>query len=113
MLGMKLLIESDTFKDLNVGFAFDEGSLREIQLCSNYIVTQYFAGLANPTEKFTVYYNERCVWCKPITLLIVGVVYLLHPLGLKVKSTGNPGHGSRFIEDTAAEKLVYSIKWFI
>ena len=43
----------------------------------------------------------------------MGVVYLLHPLGLKVKSTGNPGHGSRFIEDTAAEKLVYSIKWFI
>ena len=28
MLGMKLLIESDTFKDLNVGFAFDEGNKR-------------------------------------------------------------------------------------
>lgn len=26
--------------------------------------------------------------------------------GIKVKVEGNPGHGSRFIEDTAAEKLV-------
>ena len=28
--------------------------------------------------------------------------------GVKVTCTGNQGHGSRFIEDTAAEKLVMS-----
>ncbi|XP_045712953.1 aminoacylase-1 isoform X2 [Phyllostomus hastatus] len=38
-------------------------------------------GLANPTEAFTVFYRVR------------------------VTCTGKPGHGSRFIEDTAAEKL--------
>ncbi|XP_062971324.1 aminoacylase-1 isoform X2 [Cynocephalus volans] len=38
-------------------------------------------GLANPTNAFTAFYRVR------------------------VTSTGRPGHGSRFIEDTAAEKL--------
>uniref|UniRef100_A0A673T9R0 N-acyl-aliphatic-L-amino acid amidohydrolase n=1 Tax=Suricata suricatta TaxID=37032 RepID=A0A673T9R0_SURSU len=44
-------------------------------------------GLANPTDAFTVFYSERSPWW------------------LRVTSTGKPGHGSRFIEDTAAEKL--------
>ncbi|XP_069331890.1 aminoacylase-1 [Eulemur rufifrons] len=44
-------------------------------------------GLANPTDAFTVFYSERSVWWARVT------------------STGRPGHGSRFIEDTAAEKL--------
>ncbi|XP_074139481.1 aminoacylase-1 isoform X3 [Sminthopsis crassicaudata] len=44
-------------------------------------------GLASPTETFTVFYSERSPWW------------------LQVTSSGNPGHGSRFIENTAAEKL--------
>lgn len=44
-------------------------------------------GLANPTDAFTVFYSERSIWW----------VWFI--------STGNPGHASRFIEDTAAEKL--------
>ncbi|XP_010588065.1 aminoacylase-1 isoform X1 [Loxodonta africana] len=44
-------------------------------------------GLANPTDAFTVFYSERSPWWVQITC------------------TGKPGHGSRFIEDTAAEKL--------
>ncbi|XP_006892322.1 PREDICTED: aminoacylase-1 isoform X4 [Elephantulus edwardii] len=44
-------------------------------------------GLANPTSAFTVFYSERSPWW------------------VRVTSTGKPGHGSRFIEDTAAEKL--------
>ncbi|XP_058535058.1 aminoacylase-1 [Ochotona princeps] len=44
-------------------------------------------GLANPTDAFTVFYSERSPWW------------------VRVTSTGRPGHGSRFIEDTAAEKL--------
>uniref|UniRef100_A0A4X2LLA2 N-acyl-aliphatic-L-amino acid amidohydrolase n=1 Tax=Vombatus ursinus TaxID=29139 RepID=A0A4X2LLA2_VOMUR len=44
-------------------------------------------GLASPTETFTVFYSERSPWW------------------LHVTSSGNPGHGSQFIENTAAEKL--------
>ncbi|KAL2803736.1 aminoacylase-1 isoform b [Daubentonia madagascariensis] len=44
-------------------------------------------GLANPTDAFSVFYSERSSWW------------------VRVTSTGRPGHGSRFIEDTAAEKL--------
>lgn len=35
----------EEFKKLNVGFALDEG-------------------YANPTEKFSVFYGERTVWCE-------------------------------------------------
>uniref|UniRef100_A0A2K6P6Z8 Aminoacylase-1 n=1 Tax=Rhinopithecus roxellana TaxID=61622 RepID=A0A2K6P6Z8_RHIRO len=44
-------------------------------------------GIANPTDAFTVFYSERSPWW------------------VRVTSTGRPGHGSLFIEDTAAEKL--------
>ncbi|XP_014782659.1 aminoacylase-1 isoform X1 [Octopus bimaculoides] len=44
-------------------------------------------GLANPTEHFTIFYGERSAWWA------------------KIKCPGNPGHGSRFIENTAAEKF--------
>uniref|UniRef100_A0A8C8W7E7 N-acyl-aliphatic-L-amino acid amidohydrolase n=1 Tax=Peromyscus maniculatus bairdii TaxID=230844 RepID=A0A8C8W7E7_PERMB len=46
-------------------------------------------GLANPTDAFTVFYSERSPWW------------------IRVTSTGKPGHASRFIEDTAAEKLAF------
>ncbi|XP_044531240.1 aminoacylase-1A-like isoform X4 [Gracilinanus agilis] len=47
----------------------------------------YARGLASPTETFVVFYSERSPWW------------------LRITSSGNPGHGSRFIENTAAEKL--------
>ncbi|XP_033127642.1 aminoacylase-1-like [Anneissia japonica] len=47
----------------------------------------FVPGLANPTDAFTVFYGERSPWW------------------FKVICTGNTGHGSRFIENTAAEKL--------
>ena len=40
---MAKFVQSDEFKKLNVGFALDEG-------------------LANETDKFTVFYGERAVW---------------------------------------------------
>jgi aminoacylase len=40
---MKCFIESDTFKQMNIGFALDEG-------------------LANMNDEFTVFYGERAVW---------------------------------------------------
>ena len=39
-LGMELFVHMDEFRQLNVGYAFDEG-------------------LANPTDAFSVYYGER------------------------------------------------------
>jgi len=45
VLAMQAFLKSNEWKKLNVGFALDEG-------------------LANPTEKFTVFYGERMPWCK-------------------------------------------------
>uniref|UniRef100_A0A3Q3EKH7 N-acyl-aliphatic-L-amino acid amidohydrolase n=1 Tax=Kryptolebias marmoratus TaxID=37003 RepID=A0A3Q3EKH7_KRYMA len=45
-------------------------------------------GLANPSEAFTVFYGERNPWW------------------ITIRCPGSPGHGSRFVENTAAEKLV-------
>jgi len=44
-------------------------------------------GLANPSDTFTIFYGERLVWW------------------ITVVATGNTGHASRFIENTAIEKL--------
>ncbi|XP_029455365.1 aminoacylase-1 isoform X2 [Rhinatrema bivittatum] len=74
--GMELFVKQPEFQKLNVGFALDEG-------------------LANPTDNFTVFYGERCVWWITVTC------------------EGNPGHGSRFIENTAAEKLCKVITSFL
>ncbi|CAE1320151.1 ACY1 [Acanthosepion pharaonis] len=76
VLGMKLFVETEEFKKMNLGFALDEG-------------------LANPTEHFTVFYGERSPWW------------------LKIHCSGNPGHGSRFIENTAAEKYRKIINIFL
>ncbi|XP_072136836.1 aminoacylase-1B-like isoform X2 [Mobula birostris] len=44
-------------------------------------------GLANPGDAFTAFYGERISWW------------------VTVRCPGSPGHGSRFIENTAGEKL--------
>uniref|UniRef100_A0A8D3BH98 N-acyl-aliphatic-L-amino acid amidohydrolase n=1 Tax=Scophthalmus maximus TaxID=52904 RepID=A0A8D3BH98_SCOMX len=46
-------------------------------------------GLANPGEAFTVFYGERNPWW------------------ITVHCPGSPGHGSRFVENTAAEKMEF------
>ncbi|XP_075039910.1 aminoacylase-1A-like [Mixophyes fleayi] len=66
--GMPSLTDHLEFHALNPGIALDEG-------------------LANPTDEFSVFYGEKCVWW------------------VTVHCRGNPGHGSRFIENTAASKL--------
>nr|XP_039268267.1 aminoacylase-1-like [Styela clava] len=75
-LGMKLFLDTAEFKALNIGFALDEG-------------------LANPDNKYSVFYGERSPWW------------------VRVKCHGNPGHGSRFIPNTAAEKLHKVINAFL
>ncbi|KAG9330321.1 hypothetical protein JZ751_025683 [Albula glossodonta] len=52
-------------------------------------------GLANPGESFTVFYGERCPWW------------------ITIRCPGSPGHGSRFVENTAAEKLRRIIDSFL
>ncbi|ESO12051.1 hypothetical protein HELRODRAFT_62927 [Helobdella robusta] len=52
-------------------------------------------GLPSETDHFKVYYAERTIW------------------QIEVTCTGNPGHGSMFIEDSAAEKLRSIINSFL
>ncbi|XP_041447275.1 aminoacylase 1, gene 1 S homeolog isoform X1 [Xenopus laevis] len=52
-------------------------------------------GLANPSEEFSVFYGEKCPWW------------------ITVHCGGDPGHGSRFIENTAAAKLHSVISRFL
>lgn len=52
-------------------------------------------GLANPEDAFTVFYGERNPWW------------------ITVHCPGCPGHGSRFVENTAAEKLRRVINSFL
>lgn len=66
--GMQDFVTHDAFKQMNLGFGLDEG-------------------LANPKNKYTVFYGERGI------------------SALEVKCKGNTGHGSRFIENTVIEKM--------
>ncbi len=52
-------------------------------------------GLASPTSVLSLYYGQRSVWW------------------VKVRATGNVGHGSRFVENLAMEKLVKAIDNFL
>ncbi|CAK8688959.1 unnamed protein product [Clavelina lepadiformis] len=52
-------------------------------------------GLASPDDDYIAFYGERSLWWA------------------RVKCEGNPGHGSRFIENTAAEKLRKIINSFL
>uniref|UniRef100_A0A669QS98 N-acyl-aliphatic-L-amino acid amidohydrolase n=1 Tax=Phasianus colchicus TaxID=9054 RepID=A0A669QS98_PHACC len=52
-------------------------------------------GLASPSDTYSVFYGEKSPWW------------------IKVKCTGSPGHGSRFITNTAAEKLHKVITSFL
>ncbi|KAM8716719.1 hypothetical protein ACLKA7_003570 [Drosophila subpalustris] len=70
--GMRVFIETDDFRKLNVGCGLDEG-------------------LASPEEEIPVYYGERTVW------------------RMTFKATGQAGHGSLLLENTAGEKITYII----
>jgi hypothetical protein len=53
-----------------------------------------------------------------VSLIIFFIIFKMMTLyyeGITVKFTGNTGHGSRFIENTAAEKLVFylNLQFFI
>ncbi|XP_069824786.1 aminoacylase-1-like isoform X1 [Dendropsophus ebraccatus] len=75
-LGMGLFIDHPEYHALNPGITLDEG-------------------LASPTDEFSVFYGEKCVWW------------------ITVHCRGDPGHGSRFIENTAATKMHSVITSFL
>jgi len=52
-------------------------------------------GLASPTPVLSLYYGQRAVWW------------------VKIRATGNVGHGSRFVENSAMQKLVKAIDNFL
>eukprot|EP01087_Luapelamoeba_hula_P013670 TRINITY_DN3912_c0_g1_i4.p1 TRINITY_DN3912_c0_g1~~TRINITY_DN3912_c0_g1_i4.p1 ORF type:complete len:378 (+),score=54.34 TRINITY_DN3912_c0_g1_i4:188-1321(+) len=52
-------------------------------------------GLASDTDTYALFYGERAVW------------------RCRVKATGPTGHGSRFIKDTAMQKLIGSLNQFL
>ncbi|XP_068265638.1 aminoacylase-1 isoform X3 [Nyctibius grandis] len=55
----------------------------------------FVPGLASPSDTFSVFYGEKSPWW------------------IKVKCVGSPGHGSRFISNTAAEKMHKVINSFL
>lgn len=52
-------------------------------------------GMANPGEEFILFYGERSIW------------------QLHIHCTGQPGHGSLLLDNTAGEKLRYVIDKFM
>ncbi|BFZ08613.1 hypothetical protein BsWGS_11652 [Bradybaena similaris] len=52
-------------------------------------------GIASPSEKMRVFYGERSIWW------------------IKITFKGQPGHGSQFIENTAAKKFQYVMNKFM
>ena len=71
--GMEKLIEMDFFKNLNIGFALDEG-------------------LANPTEEYMLYYSERLPWWIEITVFGApghGSQFLHETVGEKLRGVIN------------------------
>uniref|UniRef100_A0A1I7X080 N-acyl-aliphatic-L-amino acid amidohydrolase n=1 Tax=Heterorhabditis bacteriophora TaxID=37862 RepID=A0A1I7X080_HETBA len=63
------------------------GILRKMYLSDLNIGFVLDEGLASETSTYLVYYAERCPWW------------------VKITCEGSPGHGSKFIENTAAEKI--------
>lgn len=74
--GLKALVDSDVFRAANVGMALDEG-------------------LANPSDKFTLFYSERVIWW------------------LRIRATGATGHASRFVQGAATHKLMAAVQRFL
>jgi aminoacylase len=87
--GMKKLVKLEEFKTLNVGFILDEGKLK--RKVFKLLCLAFFSGLASETDVFQVYYGDRSAMWIEITV------------------KGNTGHGSRLIENTAAEKVQFLI----
>ncbi|KAF2886328.1 hypothetical protein ILUMI_19845 [Ignelater luminosus] len=67
--GMAAFVKSKEFKQLNVGFALDEGG-------------------ANVADAFSLAYGEKSRW------------------GMRIHCSGQPGHGSLLLDNTAGEKVM-------
>lgn len=90
---MKQFVQSEEFRDLNVGLALDEAD-------------------ANPGEEFLLYYGEKSTWRNLIRFQFLekktcDTKFILE---IHLHCPGKPGHGSLLLEDTAGEKVAYILK---
>lgn len=91
---MEKFVHTQDFKALNIGFALDEG-------------------MACPTDEFIIFNGERSIWRKhyeDIEKLIPWIqnhdkLLTLFFSEIHVHCTGQPGHGSLLIPNTAGEKV--------
>ena len=81
---MKALLKTDQWKEMNIGFALDEG-------------------LANPNDAYRVYY-AGC---------LIKFILERAPLWTKIVATGAAGHGSQFIDPNATIRVVNVINKFL
>lgn len=58
MEGMNEFVKLNKFKNLNVGFALDEG-------------------MASPNDEFALFYAERCIWSKYFILIVVNCNFIM------------------------------------
>uniref|UniRef100_A0A8C3UM81 N-acyl-aliphatic-L-amino acid amidohydrolase n=1 Tax=Catharus ustulatus TaxID=91951 RepID=A0A8C3UM81_CATUS len=91
--GMEMFVKRPEFKALNVGFAMDEGNICVFSALS--LAPLGAGALMLPQAFFSTL---------PSTSTAAGI---------KVKCMGSPGHGSRFISNTAAEKMHKVITSFL
>ncbi|KAH8377050.1 hypothetical protein KR093_003091 [Drosophila rubida] len=94
--GMRAFFETEDFRKLNVGCGLDEG-------------------LASTGESIPVFYGERTVWRKCNRNLIDNIVNhfnshsRLCDVGMTFRASGQAGHGSMLLSNTAGEKINYII----
>lgn len=107
--GMRIFVTTKDFTDMNVGVALDEGTSVASRSWVRFPTPTFFCetdrwkGLASPTDEFIVYYGERNPWCEFETCQTCQIWQMS---GVRFKATGPTGHASRFIENTALDKLV-------
>jgi len=88
---MELFVLFETFKALNVGIAIDEG-------------------LAPPDDIVPLFYGERNIfWVNFHCFATCLKIKPLQDYFYEKPFAGNPGHGSQFIKNTAAEKVQFMI----
>ena len=133
--GMNVFVGLNDFKSLNVGFALDEGMTLGASLAlKGHMVPlsiihflfiafiQFHQGLQTQ-QKHLQYFMEKGEYCVSDRISVINLLkctlkwlqffavnidffhYYVN-LGVKVTCKGSPGHGSRFIEGTAGEKMV-------
>ena len=65
---MRFFMSSEGFKNLNIGFALDEGKKREKEIKT--IINLFISGIASTSDVFHVFYGERIYWRKLLNICL-------------------------------------------